>query len=66
MEFGIFNSLYCPHQAVEASPDPELVEHTRLMDEALSSLPPGWVFAGLIKPFPPRRLLDLLDSVNGN
>ena len=26
MEFGIFNSLYCPHQAVEASPDPELVE----------------------------------------
>ena len=40
--------------------------HTRLMDETLSSLPPGWVFAGLIKPFPPRRLLDLLDSVNGN
>jgi two-component system response regulator HydG len=39
--------------------------HTRLMDETLSSLPPGWVFAGLIKPFPPRRLLDLLDSVNG-
>lgn len=39
--------------------------HSRLMDETLSSLPPGWVFAGLIKPFPPRRLLDLLDSVNG-
>ena len=39
--------------------------HTRLMDETLSSLPAGWVFAGLIKPFPPRRLLDLLDSVNG-
>lgn len=38
--------------------------HTRLMDEALASLPPGWVFAGLIKPFPPRRLLDLLDSVS--
>ena len=36
--------------------------HTRLMDETLSSLPPGWVFAGLIKPFPPRRLLDLLDA----
>jgi alkanesulfonate monooxygenase SsuD/methylene tetrahydromethanopterin reductase-like flavin-dependent oxidoreductase (luciferase family) len=33
MEFGIFNSLYCPHQAVEAGPDPDLVEHTRLMDE---------------------------------
>ncbi|MEO5823290.1 MAG: response regulator [Vicinamibacteraceae bacterium] len=39
--------------------------HTRLMDDTLSSLPPGWVFAGLIKPFPPRRLLDLLDVVNG-
>ena len=33
MEFGIFNSLYCPKSAVEAGPDPALVEHTRLMDE---------------------------------
>ncbi len=33
MEFGIFNSLYCPKQAVEAGPDPDLVEHTRLLDE---------------------------------
>ena len=39
--------------------------HTRLMDDTLSALPPGWIFAGLIKPFPPRRLLDLLDVVNG-
>ena len=39
--------------------------HTRLMDDTLSTLPPGWVFAGLIKPFPPRRLLDLLEAVNG-
>jgi len=39
--------------------------HTRLMDETLQSLPPGWIFAGLIKPFPPRRLLELLESVNG-
>ena len=31
MEFGIFNSLYVPKQAVEQ--DPEHVEHTRLMDE---------------------------------
>ncbi len=28
-------------------------------------MPPGWIFAGLIKPFPPRRLLDLLENVNG-
>jgi alkanesulfonate monooxygenase SsuD/methylene tetrahydromethanopterin reductase-like flavin-dependent oxidoreductase (luciferase family) len=33
MEFGIFNSLYCPRSAVEAGPDPALVEHTRLLDE---------------------------------
>src|SRR5829696_5991822 len=33
MEFGIFNSLYCPKSAVAAGPDPDLVEHTRLMDE---------------------------------
>ena len=39
--------------------------HPTLMDETLSSLPSGWVFSGLIKPFPPRRLLDLLDSING-
>jgi alkanesulfonate monooxygenase SsuD/methylene tetrahydromethanopterin reductase-like flavin-dependent oxidoreductase (luciferase family) len=31
MEFGIFNSLYVPQQAVDL--DPEHVEHTRLMDE---------------------------------
>jgi DNA-binding NtrC family response regulator len=37
--------------------------HTRLMDETLSAVPPGWIFAGLIKPFPPHRLLDLLESV---
>jgi DNA-binding NtrC family response regulator len=40
--------------------------HTRLMDDTLSELPPGWIFAGLIKPFPPRRLLDLLDIANGS
>ena len=33
MEFGIFNSLYCPKQAYEGVPDPEMVEHRRLMDE---------------------------------
>ncbi len=33
MEFGVFNSLYCPKSAVDAGPDPELVEHTRLLDE---------------------------------
>jgi DNA-binding NtrC family response regulator len=39
--------------------------HTRLMDETLQSMPPGWIYAGLIKPFAPRRLLDLLESVGG-
>ena len=39
--------------------------HTRLMEDTLSSLPPGTVYAGLIKPFPPQRLLDLLEAVNG-
>jgi DNA-binding NtrC family response regulator len=39
--------------------------HTRLMDETLQAVPPGWIFAGLIKPFPPGRLLDLLESVGG-
>ena len=29
----MFNSLYCPKSAVDAGPDPELVEHTRLLDE---------------------------------
>jgi CheY-like chemotaxis protein len=36
--------------------------HTELMDEALSTLPRGWVYAGLVKPFPPDRLLHLLDA----
>lgn len=40
--------------------------HTRLMDDTLSTLPPGWIYAGLIKPFPPRRLLDLIEAANGN
>jgi alkanesulfonate monooxygenase SsuD/methylene tetrahydromethanopterin reductase-like flavin-dependent oxidoreductase (luciferase family) len=31
MEFGIFNSLYLPHQLTER--DPEHAEHNRLMDE---------------------------------
>jgi alkanesulfonate monooxygenase SsuD/methylene tetrahydromethanopterin reductase-like flavin-dependent oxidoreductase (luciferase family) len=33
MEFGIFNSLYCPKQAYEGVSDPEMVEHRRLVDE---------------------------------
>jgi len=31
----------------------------------MSSVPPGWVYAGLLKPFPPGRLLDLLEAANG-
>ncbi|HEU5301001.1 MAG TPA: LLM class flavin-dependent oxidoreductase [Acidimicrobiia bacterium] len=33
MEFGIFNSLYTPHQAYEHVDDEWSVEHQRLMDE---------------------------------
>jgi DNA-binding NtrC family response regulator len=36
--------------------------HTGLMDEAMATLPRGWIYAGLVKPFPPDRLLDLLDA----
>jgi len=39
--------------------------YPRLMDETLSSVPSGWIYAGLLKPFPPRRLLDLLEAANG-
>jgi DNA-binding NtrC family response regulator len=38
--------------------------HADLMDETLASVPPGWVYAGLLKPFPPQRLLDLLERVS--
>ncbi len=33
MEFGIFNSLYVPHQVADL--DPDNIEHTRLMDEVV-------------------------------
>ena len=33
MEFGIFNSLYTPHQAYEHVDDEWSIEHQRLMDE---------------------------------
>ena len=33
MEFGIFNSLYVPHQVADL--DPENIEHNRLMDEVI-------------------------------
>jgi len=33
MEFGIFNSLYVPHQVTDGVPDPQAVQHERLMDE---------------------------------
>jgi CheY-like chemotaxis protein len=36
--------------------------HTQQMDDALSTLPRGWVYAGLVKPFAPDRLLHLLDA----
>jgi two-component system response regulator HydG len=52
----------------EASPSAVVIlcsGHARLMDETLSSLPPGSVYAALLKPFPPGRLLDLLEAVNG-
>ena len=37
--------------------------HTHLMDETLSTLPKEWVYAGLLKPFPPARLIALLEAV---
>jgi CheY-like chemotaxis protein len=37
--------------------------HADRMDEAMASLPPGWIYAGLLKPFPPAHLLDLLERV---
>jgi DNA-binding NtrC family response regulator len=40
--------------------------HIRLMDEMLSSLPAGWIYASLLKPFPPRQLLDLLEAAGGD
>jgi DNA-binding NtrC family response regulator len=53
----------------EASPAGSLLilcsGHPGLIDETLSSVPPGWVYAGLVKPFPPRRLLELLEAANG-
>jgi DNA-binding NtrC family response regulator len=52
----------------EASPAVLLIlcsGHAGLMDETLSSVPPGWVYAGLLKPVAPRRLLDLLEAANG-
>src|SRR5215469_9514321 len=33
MEFGIFNSLYVPHQVTDGVADPQAVQHQRLMDE---------------------------------
>jgi CheY-like chemotaxis protein len=39
--------------------------HIELMDETLSALPRGSVYARLVKPFPPSRLLDLLEAANG-
>src|SRR5262249_58370188 len=33
MDFGSCNSLYVPHQATDGVPDPQAVQHRRLMDE---------------------------------
>jgi DNA-binding NtrC family response regulator len=35
----------------------------QILDAARSELPSGWIHATLRKPFPPERLLDLLDDV---
>jgi DNA-binding NtrC family response regulator len=60
-----------PHEAVQAirqvHPAAAVIlcsGHADLMDEAMTSLPAGWVYAGLLKPFPPARLLDLIERVN--
>jgi DNA-binding NtrC family response regulator len=40
--------------------------HARLMDETLATLPSDWIYAGLLKPFPPRVLLDLLEAADSD
>jgi two-component system response regulator HydG len=36
--------------------------HPELMEETMAAVPRHWIYARLIKPFPPGRLLDLLDA----
>lgn len=36
--------------------------HPDTLDRTLASIPSGWVHASLTKPFPPERLLELLDA----
>ncbi len=37
--------------------------HPHLLDQTMAALPADSVYAGLTKPFPPERLLELLDAV---
>lgn len=36
------------------------------LDDAVASFPSSWIFASLRKPFPPDRLLELLDELNSS
>ncbi len=38
--------------------------HPQLLDDTVSKLPGDWIYATLRKPFPPERLLTLLDALN--
>lgn len=37
--------------------------HLHLMDEMLATLPKDWIYAGLLKPFAPDHLIELLERV---
>jgi DNA-binding NtrC family response regulator len=38
--------------------------YPQLLDQTLAAVPPGWVHAGLTKPFAPERLLEVLDGLD--
>ncbi len=40
--------------------------HPDTLDQTLAAVPSGWVHASLAKPFPPERLIDLLDALTGS
>jgi DNA-binding NtrC family response regulator len=40
--------------------------HPDTLDQTLAAVPSGWIHASLAKPFPPERLIDLLDALTGS
>jgi DNA-binding NtrC family response regulator len=63
----LFLDQTLPRDAIEAihrlNPDVRLIlysGHTQLLDETLTTMPPGWIRASLTTPFPLDRLVELL------